>query len=127
MNSILSTIKLMLGIEETFEAFDPIIIVYINSAFSTLYQVGVGPDGAFSIKGREETWDDLMVDTEMLNLVKTFIYLKVRLSFDPPANSFIVNSFDKQLDELTWRINAAKEYQTNASDELPESDTTEDF
>lgn len=107
-DSILVTIKKMLGIPEEDTAFDTDIIVCINSAIMTADQLGVG-DGEFTVTDAEQTWGDYIGDYPQLEAVKHYIYLCVRLAFDPPANSFVVNSFEKQRDELTWRLNVQAE------------------
>lgn len=105
-DSILTDIKKRLGLGEEYTPFDPDVIMDINAAFMTLRQLGVGADKGFSISGYEETWgqylDGLRVDLEA---VKMFIALKVRLSFDPPSSSFVIDSIQRQLDELEWRLN----------------------
>lgn len=104
--SILTTIKKMLGIEENYEAFDTDIMVHINSVFMTLHQLGVGPRKGFSISGTRETWGNFISrDKNLLNGVKTYIYLKVRLLFDPPTNSFTIEAINRQITELEWRLN----------------------
>lgn len=103
--SILTTIKKMLGIEEDYEAFDTDIMVHINSVFMTLHQLGVGPRKGFSISGDRETWGRFVRNKMILNGVKTYIYLKVRLLFDPPTNSFTIDAINRQIAELEWRLN----------------------
>ena len=102
--SILDTIKNMLGLEKDYDAFDTEIITYINSALFTLSQLGVGPEDGFSITDSNEVWSDFIGDTSKFIAVQTFIKLKVQLLFDPPSNSFGVDAIDKQIDELTWRL-----------------------
>lgn len=103
--SILITIKKLLGIEPDYDAFDTDIIVNINSALMFLDQLGVSKDKhAFYITGSQETWYDLFGDNVDLQAARMYIYLRTRLAFDPPTNSFLVNSIEKQLDELTFRI-----------------------
>lgn len=109
MESILTSIKKLLGITEEYKQFDPDIIMFINSAFSVLTQLGVGSGDGYAIKSDEETWDDYLsyneIDEGQLEMVKTYIYLKVRVSFDPPSSSFVLDAFNKQISELEWRIN----------------------
>lgn len=109
MESILTSIKKLLGITEEYKQFDPDIIMFINSAFSVLTQLGVGSEDGYAIKSDEETWDDYLAYNELeasqLEMVKTYIYLKVRVSFDPPSSSFVLDAFNKQISELEWRIN----------------------
>lgn len=111
MDSILETIKKMLGLAKDFTAFDTDIIVHINSAMMVLNQLGVGPSKPFSIKNYSETWDDFL-KSKNVELVKSYIYIEVRLLFDPPSNSFLVNALEKQKDEYEWRLTCqAEEYQ----------------
>lgn len=107
-DSILLTIKKMLGISEGDTAFDTDVIVCINSAIMSANQIGVGEEG-FVITSSEETWEDFIGNYPRLEAVKHYIYICVRLAFDPPANSFVVNSLEKQRDELIWRLNVQAE------------------
>lgn len=102
--SILDTIKIMLGLEKDYDAFDTEIITYINSALFTLSQLGVGPEAGFSITGSDEIWSNFIDEKSNLIAVQTYIKLKVQLLFDPPSNSFAVDAINKQIDELTWRL-----------------------
>lgn len=103
--SILETIKKLLGIDPSYNQFDTDVIMGINSAFMSLNQLGVGPDTCFSISGSTKTWGDFFGERIDLDGVKMYIYLKVRLSFDPPQNSFLVESINKEISELEWRLN----------------------
>ncbi len=102
--SILTTVKQTLGSVSSYDEYDPDIITHINSVFSTLWQIGVGPDNGFAITGYEETWDDFMTGDPRLSLVKSFVGLKVRKMFDPPQSSSIKGALDETLAELEWRI-----------------------
>lgn len=102
--SILDSIKKMLGVDAECISFDQEIIMFINSAFSTLYQVGYTEAHDFVIEGRDEKWMDLGSDNNLLQLVKTYIYSKVRMLFDPPSTSFVLESLNNQIKELEWRI-----------------------
>lgn len=110
MDSILITIKQMLGLAEDYTPFDEELPMHINSAIMVANQLGIGKD-RFIITGSNETWSDWLSESEMnrLGSIQHYIYLRVRLTFDPPANSFVVNSIEKQLDELTWRLNVQAE------------------
>lgn len=104
MESILTSIKKLLGIQEDYEQFDPEIIVHINSAFSILHQLGVGPqDEQFFITDDKSKWNEFLTDEKEIKLVESYIYLRVRLLFDPPANSFLVNAIEKQIEEFEFR------------------------
>lgn len=111
MESILISIKKMLGIEEDYNHFDYDIIMHINTALGVLNQIGVGPEECYSISSDENTWNDFLGEQiKNLNMVKTYVYLKVRLIFDPPTSSFIVDAFNKQITELESRMNTQVEY-----------------
>lgn len=101
--SILDTIKLMLGVEPTYSAFDAEIIANINSVLMDLGEMGVIKDG-FRITGESETWDDILEDRTNLEGIKVFIQLKVKLLFDPPASQTVVESYRNRIQELEWRL-----------------------
>ena len=109
MDSILISIKKLLGITEDYEHFDPDIIMHINSVFSILTQLGVGSADGFSITGAGETWSDYIQDEKKLEMVKSYIYQKVRLLFDPPTSSALMEAANNAVAELEWRLNAAVE------------------
>lgn len=109
MESILTSVKKMLGIAEEYEHFDMDIIIHINSALATLTQLGVGPPEGFSITGNTDTWDEFISDENTLNSVKTYTYLKVKLLFDPPLNASVLTSMNQTISELEWRLNVAAE------------------
>lgn len=104
MNSILTSIKKMLGIEEEYEQFDQDIIMYINAVLGILTQIGVGPENGYSIVDKNNTWNDYISDISKLEMVKTYIYMKVRLMFDPPQSSSVIEVLNKQISELEWRM-----------------------
>lgn len=110
MDSILTSIKKLLGIEADYEHFDVDIIAHINSVFMILTQIGVGPSEGFIIEDETATWSDYLPDSDLIKLsaVKTFIHLKVRLLFDPPSSS-VAEQINKQLSELEWRLNVIAE------------------
>lgn len=112
MNSILYTIKKMIGFDPEYNQFDTDIIVYINSAFSILKQLGVGPKEGFSISDETAVWSDFTTDVS-LEMVKTYIYFKVKVSFDPPSSSFALDSIKNQISELEWRMNSVVDYEKN--------------
>lgn len=109
MDSILISVKKSLGIEQEYTQFDPDIILHTNSALLTLNQIGIGPQTGFMISGEQETWVDLLGERQDLEAVKTFLYLKVRLIFDPPQNSFLVKAMEDQIEEFEWRLNVQAE------------------
>lgn len=106
MESILTSIKKLLGIESAYTHFDNDLIMHINSVFMILNQLGVGPDNCFSITGSSETWNDFMGD-DNLDLVKSYMFLKVKLLFDPPLGGTVMDSYNKQIAEYEWRLNVA--------------------
>lgn len=108
--SILTSTKKMLGIPEDYDVFDHDVITHINSAFSTLTQLGVGPSTGFMIEDDSAVWTDFIVDDDLeYNSVKTYIYLRVRQLFDPPTTSYLITAFDEQIKELEWRLNVHRE------------------
>jgi hypothetical protein len=119
-DSILETVKHMLG-SDTDDHFDSDIIVLINSAFDTLHQLGFGPKKGFTISDSSTTWADYSDDIVGLQLVKNYIYLKVKVIFDPPSSSYVLESYNKSIAELEWRINVQAE-----SSETTDSNTEQD-
>lgn len=113
MDSILTSIKKLLGLDEEYTHFDTDIIIHINSALFRLRTLGVGPvaegeslnPAPFKITDKTQVWSDLLEDREDLESVKDYIYLKVKLMFDPPQTSFVIDSYNTQLKELEWMIN----------------------
>ena len=103
--SILNSIKKLLGITTEYEHFDQDIIMHINSVFVILNQMGVGPDNVYYITDATQTWDQF-IDEAKLNMVKSYMYLKVRLLFDPPTGS-VQDAIKNQIAELEWRLNVA--------------------
>ena len=103
--SILTSIKKLLGITEEYTDFDTDIIIFINSVFPVLQQLGVGPEEGFKIEGSSTTWKDYLGEDETkIAFVKTYIYLKVKMVFDPPLSNSIIESYNRTLNELEWRI-----------------------
>ena len=109
MDSILNSIKKMLGITEEYDAFDATLVMHINSIFMSLNQLGVGPSEGFSIIDETDKWSDFIKEDPRLESVKSYIYLKVKLLFDPPMNSAVIDSVNRQISELEWRINVTAE------------------
>lgn len=103
-SSILLTIKQMLGIPSEYTVFDDELVVFINSVLSALHQLGVGPENGFAISGENEQWDEYIGDSQLYENVKTYIYLKVRMMFDPPSSSYVLEAFKNQASEIEWRI-----------------------
>ena len=107
MDSILTSIKKLLGITAEYTQFDTDLIIHINSVFSILTQLGVGPSTGFSIHDEYSVWTDFLPEDPRLEMVKTYVYLKVRLMFDPPDRSAVADAIKRQIDELEFRLNVA--------------------
>lgn len=107
--SILDDVKKLLGIDSSYTNFDTDVILHINSVFSILSQLGIGPSTGYMIEDNTATWDAFVGTDLNLNDVKTYIVTKVKLFFDPPQNSFVIAAMEKQIQELEWRINVKRE------------------
>lgn len=107
--SVLKSIKKVLGLDPEYDVFDADIIMHINSILSNLTQIGVGPRTGVYIEDDSTTWGDLFGVDPRFNNIKSYVYLKVRLLFDPPQNSNITNAMNEQIKEFEWRINAERE------------------
>lgn len=107
--SILNSIKKVLGLPADHSAFDEDVLMHINSAFSRLQQLGVGPATGFMIEDDSATWDAFLGNDPILNNVKSYMYLRVRMLFDPPTNSFTLTAMEKQITEFEWLINVYRE------------------
>lgn len=105
MDSILASIKERIGIAEDDSSFDTDIIDLINSAFADLNDIGVGPSEGFSISNNHDLWDDFSEDVRVLSSVKDFVYLTVKLTFDPPTQTSLLTSMENRLKKLEWRLN----------------------
>lgn len=109
MNSILTSIKKLLGIAEEYEHFDADLIMHINSVLMILTQLGVGPAEGFLIRDEDATWDEFIQGETNIEAVRTYVYLKVKLLFDPPLSSAVIESTNRLISELEWRLNVAAE------------------
>jgi hypothetical protein len=107
--SILNSTKKILGIANDYTAFDLDIITHINTAFSTLTQLGVGPADGFMIEDDSAVWAEFIDTDNQLNSVKSYVFLRVRLLFDPPGTSYLINAYQDQIKELEWRLNTHRE------------------
>lgn len=108
--SILTSTKKMVGLAEDDESFDLDIITHINSVFSTLNQLGIGPDAGFMIEDKTALWSEFTdMEDPRYNAVKSYVYLRVRLLFDPPQTSFGIEAQRQQVTELEWRLNVLRE------------------
>lgn len=115
MDSILTSVKKIIGISEEDESFDTDLIMHINSVLMILNQLGVGPEDGFSITDKSAVWTDVIGDNKLIEATKTFVGLKVRLIFDPPTSSAVLDSINKTISELEWRINVMVENKANVS------------
>lgn len=109
MNSILTSVKKMLGVVEDNVDFDDELILHINSVFPTLNQLGIGPENGFMIEDDTATWDQFLGDNLLLNDAKTFVFLRVKLLFDPAQTSYLIDALNKRADEIAWRMNVVRE------------------
>ena len=112
MDSILTSVKKMLGISDTYEHFDTDIIMHINSVFSILTQLGVGSTSGFSIDDELNTWSEFITNIDQVEMVKSYMYLKVKMMFDPPQSSALIEVNKELIKELEWRINTLAETST---------------
>lgn len=114
MESILTSIKNLLGIVEEQKDFDAQIIIHINSVLGFLTQIGVGPVEGFSIQDDTAAWTDYIPEEgQKLEAVKSYIYLKVRLMFDPPTSSALIENTNKLISELEWRLSVSVDPPSN--------------
>jgi len=125
--SILTDTKKIIGISESDTSFDLDILTHINSTFSVLQQLGVGPDAGFYIEDSSDEWADYIDDDNGYNLIRTYILLKVRILFDPPQNAYLLTAMEKQIAEYEWRISHWREWSLNPVDPMvtAEEDTDE--
>lgn len=105
--SIFNSIKALLGPDAPYDVFDQDILIHINTAISVLTQLGVGPAEGFVVTGPDEKWSDFIHDDKTLHMVKTYIYMKVRLVFDPPASGSVLSAYQETCKEYEWRLNVA--------------------
>lgn len=108
-DSILDDVKKVLGIESTYTAFDTDVIIHINSALTVLNDLGIGPDEVPVITGSGNTWAELGLPNNQLSMVKSWLYLKVRMAFDPPTMGFHIDAFNKQIEEQEYRLKERRE------------------
>lgn len=107
MESILTSIKKLLGLKSDYTYFDDDLVITINSVLAVLTQLGVGPTDGFSISDFTDTWADFIGDDPRLDMVKSFMHLRVRLLFDPPQNASLAEAIERMAKELEWRIYVA--------------------
>lgn len=121
--SILDSIKKVIGVDKDYGAFDVDLIIAINGVFTILNQLGVGPEKEFSITGPDETWLDFFGTTDAISLVKPYMYLKVKLIFDPPGTGVLHEAMERQISEFEWRLSiqadpASKSEESDIKSEL---------
>lgn len=117
MESILTSIKKVLGIYEEDTSFDIDIIMHINTVIMILRQMGIGPSKGYSISSSKDTWKEYLSDDTLIEPIKTYIALKVRLIFDPPASSAIIEAMNRTISELEWRLNVQADYAKSFEEE----------
>lgn len=105
MDSVLTSIKKLLGITEEYDQFDQDLIIHINAVLMVLTQIGVGPSNGMIIKDSSTTWNDILSDTSNIEAVKTYVYLKVKMIFDPPSSSSVADAMNRSINEYEWRLN----------------------
>jgi hypothetical protein len=113
--SILLSTKKILGLESEYTPFDLDVITHINAAFSILNQLGIGPEEGYFISDETNLWTEFVAPENQLNLVKTYVFLKVRILFDPPSTSFLLETYDNQIKEYEWRLNIMRENELPAT------------
>ena len=105
MDSVLTSIKKLLGITEEYDQFDQDFIIHINAVLMVLTQIGVGPSNGMIINDSSTTWNDILSDTSNIEAVKTYVYLKVKMIFDPPSSSSVADAMNRSINEYEWRLN----------------------
>lgn len=126
--SILTDTKKNIGITESDTSFDDDIIMHLNSVFSTLQQLGVGPDDGFMVEDSSDEWYDFIGENNSWNFIRSYIFLKVKMLFDPPSTSFHLEAMNKQIQEFEFRISVNREWQLNPVDPMSveEEDDSDD-
>ena len=108
-DSILLSTKKLIGFDESYTVFDLDLMIHINTCFSTLTQLGVGPEDGFSITGPGEVWSDFLKGNKVIDSVKTYVYIKVKLVFDRPETGYAITSMENVAKEIEWRLNVQRE------------------
>jgi hypothetical protein len=108
-DSILDSVKKVLGFDPSYTAFDIDVLMHINTVFSDLNDLGIGPSDGYSITDNTSQWSALLGSDLVLNRVKTYVFLRVRMIFDPPVTSFAIDAMNKQIEQLEWRISVKRE------------------
>lgn len=107
--SILSDTKRVLGLDEEYTPFDAELILHINAVLADMHQLGFGPEGGYEITSKTDTWTPLTSDDPRYNSVKSLVYLKVRMLYDPPTLGYVVTAYEKMIEKAEWRVNVARE------------------
>lgn len=124
-NSILETVKKLVGVDIDYGVYDIDLIVAINSSFMILHQLGVGPEKPFTISDSSATWQDFFGDEEVFALAKSYIYLRTRLLFDPPSSGVLHEAVERQISEFEWRMQVQADYNDSKEEsEKEEAETT---
>ena len=119
-DSVLDSVKKMLGVDLVDDSFDMELIIFINDVFSKLNQLAVGPTTTYVIDDRLDKWTDFLLDRADLNMVRTYMYLQVRITFDPPTNPSLLENMMKRIQEYEWRLNVqAEQALRNTQAKLP--------
>lgn len=118
--SILASTKKLLNVADDYTDFDDELIMHINTVFDRLFELGVGPEGGFEIDDREDRWSDFLLGERKPNSVKTYVYLRVRLLWDPPTTGHHVAALEKQIEKLEWNLNVQREEEEWTDPHLPE-------
>lgn len=106
-DSILDSVKKSLGLDKDYDPFDPDIVMHINSCFFTLNQLGLGPSEGFLVEGSDSVWSEFVPEIQKFAAIKSYVYIKVKLLFDPPATSFAQEAMKQQATEYEWRLQVA--------------------
>lgn len=122
--SILVSVKKLLGIAPEYEVFDTDIILHINSALSVLTQLGIGPSKGYMIRDANDLWSDFVKDDPRLELLKVYVYLRVRLIFDPPSSSSVIEAINNQIKEYEWRLTVISDELKSESEEGNQNGTS---
>lgn len=109
MDSILDSVKKVLGLDSAYTAFDVDVLMHINTVFSDLHDLGIGPDAGFMITDNTAVWSSYLGTDNNLNRIKTYVSLRVRAIFDPPQTSYAIDAMEKQIKEFEWRLNVRRE------------------
>lgn len=116
--SILEDVKKVVGVDRDYDVFDQDLILYINGAFATLHQLGVGPEDGFTVTTPADEWTSFVTDEPILNMVKPFVSFTVRLAFDPPTTSFAIDAIKKTIEEYVWRFSVMQSTTPKGKDSL---------